>query len=677
MTFIIPNQETKKHSQLNDGDLSGTIYQSKNISLDENGYVKLADATYAQYTTDNDSNFDTADAMCASSDEIFINSAKVFSGLLGVDALTSRSADTNAPSPSVEEDVVYFNATEVVSDGVNIKYRSATTTWTTVSGAVTSASFPTVMTTWSAENCLVVGNSNVVSFVNTSWVVNSTVLTLPSEYQLSTVESNGSQLYIGTRSKSGGDAKMFVVSTIQTSADYAYPVNSFELMSLKQFKSSVAGINSLGQLVRFNGGGFDVLAKLPVYASSIEWCDAIDDYSTVSNRAMVVDGDLIYVNLSALTQNGKFKVLPNFPSGIWCYDDTNQSFYPKYSPSYSRVETISGGSVTVNTTDNNFTLTSGNLNNVMTGMPVLFFDGSGTLIPDLRQSTCYFLIKDSSTVFRLATSYANAVAGTAIDITGAGNSFQEWYVYKTNDYGWSEYDSRMSVAILNNKLFDSEVSGRLAYTADLHAKQSASTEKTVFGGTNPFIPNRGYFVTPRLNSSNIEDVYNTIYLKFKPLGDDDKIIVKYKVVDRYEFPFCSRSNSVSSKWYGTWTDTDTFTTTADFSDVIVGDEIEIRSGVGAGHIAHVASISVNTGTYTVNLDEAFPFAVASDVMTFQVDNFTKLETITSSSKDAGRNFAEISVNGIANTSQYIMVKVELRGIGTTIAEMQVYNKKFK
>ena len=677
MTYIIPNQSTKQHSQTNKGDTTGTIYKSRNINLDETGYIKLADATYAQYTEDDNANFDVADAMYAMDNEIYINSDYVFRGTLGLATLNDSSGDTNTPSPNVEEDVIYFNGTKVVTDGTSLKYISAPTVWTTVSliGSGFSTSNPTCMTVWDTKSSLCVGNSNVVKFINTSWAVNATVLTLPNEYNVSSMASSGTQLFIGTRSKSGSDAKLFVINNIQVGVDSAYSAGTFEIFSVKRFKDTVCVIDTMGRLSAFNGGGLRELATLPIYIEDMEWADSQNDYSKVANRAMVTDGDLIYVNLSSETEEGRLKVLPNFPSGIWCYDDTNESLYHRYSPSYSRIEKIDGNNVTVSTSNNNFTLTSGNLNNFVTGMPVMY-DSITTTIPELRSATGYFLIKDSSTVFRLATSYANAIAGTPIDISDVGTVSQDFYVYKINDYGWSYYATRMSVAVLNNLLYDQDFSGRLAYTAELGSKQAISTFRTVFGGTNPFIPNRGYFVTPRLNSSNIEEVYNQMYLKFKPLGADDKILIKIKTRDKYGIPFASVQNNVSyTNFVGTWTDTDTFTTTVDMSLASVGDEIEIIAGVGAGHLAHISSISLSSGTYTVNLGEAFPFAVAGDQMYFQVDNFALLETITSSTKTAERCFASLPI-GTNNASQFVQLKIELRGISTTVSELQVFHKKF-
>lgn len=669
MTFIIPNQQTKKHLQTNKNDLSGTIYQTRNISLDDEGYITLAQAPYAVMTTDDDANLDRADAIMAGESEVWVNSDDVFSGRIGVDTLSTHAADTNVPTPSVEDDVVYFNGTEVISDGVTIKYLSTSTVWTTISGtSLPSTATPTVMCVFGGANTLAVGKDNIVKFINNSWAVNATVLTLPIDFQVSSMASRGSSLYIGTRSKSGAEALMFTISTISSSATTAYGVGTFEIPSLFPFKSTVACIDSLGRLLQFTGGGFEELASLPIYATPFEWCDASNDYSTVSNRATSTDGDLIYINLTSYIQSGVYKMLPNFHSGIWCYDNSNRSLYHKYSPSYTRIEQWSGTAITVSAANDTFTATSGNLNNIITGMPVMY-DPATTSIPELKESVCYYVIKVSSTVFKLASSYTDAIAGTAIDITGAGDTGQYFYFFKTNDYGWSFYDSRLSVTVLNNTHFDNSYSGRLAYTATLFSKQVATTDKTVIGTVSPFIPNRGYFITPRLNSSNIKDVYNSLLIKYKPLGVDEKIIVKYKTKDRKGFPFSSIQSNDDTTWVASWTDTDTFTTTVDLSDVVAGDEIEIVAGVGSGHIAHVSSISVNAGTYTVNLTEAFHFAVSGDKFYFNVDNFTFLTEITYS--DQGDGFYSSIVD---NRSKFVQFKVELRGVGVTIEEVQVSNK---
>lgn len=49
----------------------------------------------------------------------------------------------------------------------------------------------------------------------------------------------------------------------------------------------------------------------------------------------------------------------------------------------------------------------------------LYFNGSGTINTGLSQNTNYFVILVSSSTFKLATTLANAIAGTAINTTGA------------------------------------------------------------------------------------------------------------------------------------------------------------------------------------------------------------------------------------------------------------------
>lgn len=57
--------------------------------------------------------------------------------------------------------------------------------------------------------------------------------------------------------------------------------------------------------------------------------------------------------------------------------------------------------------------------NILTGTRVRFTT-SGTLPAGLSLATDYYIIRVTDTTFKVATSYANAVAGTAINITDAG-----------------------------------------------------------------------------------------------------------------------------------------------------------------------------------------------------------------------------------------------------------------
>lgn len=670
--FVIPNQESKTHLQDNVSDLSGTIFKSRNIDLDDKGYIKLASPTVTVMTEDDDVDLDTVDAMYAGDGNIILNGDEVFFGYMDMTVFADRSGDTGRPTPSEEEDIIFFNDTEVSTDGSSAYYKSGSSAWTSISLSM-STLVPTAMASWETEGVLAVGNNNKVKFVKQDWSVHATVLTLPPDFQVSSLAVQGSQLFIGTRSKSGAEAMMFVVSTIQVGIDFSYGVGTFEVCSIKPFKSSVVLITSNGSLLRFNGGGFDVLAVLPVFKKNIEWADAQNDYSTTGNRSMVIDGDLIYIIMTNETQNGVLRILPDFLAGVWCFDSANNSLYHRYAPTWSQVKKMFGPSLSVNTTTNVFTFSgSPNLDLVITGMPFLFKDASTPTMPEIKESTAYYIIKDSSTTFRVASSYADAIAGNEIDISGAIDSSQTFYVQLTNDYGFGTFESRTAIAVLNNLMFDNTLMGRICLTANIAGKQSVDT-RTVISGISPFLPNRGYFVTPRLNSSNLEDEYTNAHIKHAPLKDDDLIIVKFKDVEKYGYPFSSYRLGDNTKYFATWSSTTVFTCTTDLSEVIAGEEIEIIWGVGSGHISKIESITEDSGTYTVTLSEAFPFAVSGDLMMFNVDNWKEAGRITSATQKKGGGF----VLPVGKKSKFVQVKVEMRGVKIKVEELIINNKPHK
>ena len=61
---------------------------------------------------------------------------------------------------------------------------------------------------------------------------------------------------------------------------------------------------------------------------------------------------------------------------------------------------------------------------MLTGDRVLYDNGGGTTLAGLSDDTAYYAIKVSDDTIKLATSTANATAGTAINLTGTGNNAQ-------------------------------------------------------------------------------------------------------------------------------------------------------------------------------------------------------------------------------------------------------------
>jgi len=87
---------------------------------------------------------------------------------------------------------------------------------------------------------------------------------------------------------------------------------------------------------------------------------------------------------------------------------------------------FTSNSTIVNTTNNTITLTSHGLS---TGDPVYYYAASN-LIGGLNNSNLYYTIASDSNTIKLATTAANATAGTAISLTSAPSSDTTQYIYQ-------------------------------------------------------------------------------------------------------------------------------------------------------------------------------------------------------------------------------------------------------
>jgi hypothetical protein len=153
-------------------------------------------------------------------------------------------------------------------------------------------------------------------------------------------------------------------------------------------------------------------------------------------------------------------------------------------------------------------------------------------------------------------------------------------------------------------------------------------------------------------------------MKFRGLfTDDDTIIFKYKDHVVNNLPF--------SDTEVTWVNDTTFTSTSSkWADALEGYEVTNLQGLGGGAAAHISAISVNSGTYTVILDEAIPGVTFDEDTAVVCDNYFKLETtITSSDNEAG--YASIPIPQ-SDPATWIQIKGELRGSYlVTIEEAQL------
>jgi len=193
----------------------------------------------------------------------------------------------------------------------------------------------------------------------------------------------------------------------------------------------------------------------------------------------------------------------------------------------------------------------------------------------------------------------------SISYNPAGNS-------TITDYG----QNRIGIA---GALFDASVvsaengrNGTLMLGASFYLNASELDSGIFIDDSNDTVQKFGYLVTTWIQSANLSDVWQKVWLKYKQLlSSTDKITVKYRTRE-------AEPTYISI----TWVNTTSFTTTTDVSDM-QGYEVEVIQGTGSGKTAHISAISESGGTYTVTTDEAVT-GVTTGTAKARVQNWTKL-----------------------------------------------------
>lgn len=672
----IPSKE-KQFSQPNTSDLFGNIWYTKNLDFDEPGYVKLASRSVSILNEEDASYLEMVTAFGRSSGINFFAvsfDSPVDITLADNSVVVAQDTGSGAPSFGAVSHGKWFQNRWHATSQTDMYYK------TTIGGAWTDALTGTPLTTsvthpievFRNRNTICVGNGNVVKQYDTSYA-NSIDLTIPTDYEVKFLAYCNNKMGVATKladtvAGQNQEAYFFVWNGSSTTAEGGgYPVGSDRICGLVAYKQTWVILTRTGEVLKFNGGGFNKLENcdLAFYFKGLTWGDFLgeDTYGDV----MTVEGDLIYFNLDNLYAKYGVKsemYLENAPGGILCYDP-KVGLYHRYSPSNSKASFVTVTSGNVNTTTDIMTSTSGTL--PATGNPIKYTYLKSSQIGGLTTGVVYYIIKHTSTTFSLATSYANAINGVKIDLTSTGNANNYFLALNVVDYGASRMARTGGVALLGAQ---SQVYDHLIYSADLYDTNSTTAYANICLTVSGF-ENRGYLVTAKIPSNEIEDNITKIFTKYKPLGSIDKIIVKYKNADVIGIPVTTPQYALSCSW----SDSNTLTTTADLSEVYTylqtsGNEceLEVIAGAGAGQMAQISSITFNAGTYTVNLAEDFVGATSGNVCDILINNWKLLGTMDSTDT---KGWEELS---IAKASKWVLLKIELRGVDTTLEEEKIINQ---
>ena len=220
------------------------------------------------------------------------------------------------------------------------------------------------------------------------------------------------------------------------------------------------------------------------------------------------------------------------------------------------------------------------------------------------------------------------------------------------DYGQPNLATAFSGAIMYHKSSNKALTdnGNVLMGARYHTSDDfAESEYGVFiDDTLDTTQKWGYFVTTKQLSSSVVDKWTSIYSVYNEfINSTDKIVLKYKTKDD------EPTNADI-----TWTFGTTFTTTDNISAYVAGDEVQVVQGAGGGKSAHIVSVVLSSGTYTVTLDDSFTGVTGNAKV--RLEKWIKLGEADAS--NAETQFKSMTI-GNRNVAPWIKFKVCMQFTG--------------
>lgn len=182
----------------------------------------------------------------------------------------------------------------------------------------------------------------------------------------------------------------------------------------------------------------------------------------------------------------------------------------------------------------------------------------------------------------------------------------------------------------------------------------------IFMDSNRFsstVVSRNFVVFPKMLTENVRENWVKAVVKHALFGSDT-YLVKYR---NREY---SGGQPPGSTALVTWTSTTVFTTTGltDYLNM-TGYEVTILQGTNAGQTAHISSISVSGGTYTVTLDEAIGLGSGTSTLIFLP--WKKL--VPRIALSTASQFSETALPN--EPAEWEQLKIEMRGTTSFIKDV--------
>ena len=324
------------------------------------------------------------------------------------------------------------------------------------------------------------------------------------------------------------EAMLFIWNGSSTGASLGIGVGSDAILEVKPYKSSFVVVTRAGEVLYFNGGGFQRLALFPVYNTNEILGDPQDNNAN-GQAHLAVDGDNILTHIGNELQPfgmKQDKYIKDQPAGVWCFNP-KVGLHHKYSLSNSYAYIFAVTNANINTTTDTFTISSGTV--PQTGNIIRMSSSNGVGGVTLRKN--YYIIKVTDTSFKIALTKEQALAGVAVDLTSTSSGTHYFMAVDLIDYGITRYDTAGDVSIHGYKTstYTDIIAGGTLPDKDLTNIQAVCTAV-------PYLPNIGLLETPKIFSQGDEDIRKSISIGYKPLNAESKIVIYARTKDVLGLP---------------------------------------------------------------------------------------------------------------------------------------------
>lgn len=639
-------------TQYNRGDIFGALSNTKSIDLQTNGKLILTRKSSALWHEDV-----LGDMTYALAIVYYVNDYIIITTNEGQRvALTSSGGSTISSYPggvANNSDAVICYGRLYISLDTNLSYWDGSSWTSSIKTLTTNEPHPLEVFDSLTTYKLAVANGNTVSLIDSAGNSSSTVLTLPAQFRITTLRYRNGYLYVGTRHRNGGEARVFIWDGNTNNANYEVPVGAPWVFSMTAYQGSVAFITDRGQLFRINGTSAEEIAVLPVFGrQGAVWQDnlGLQLNGKVFNRGMMAVDDKIYINIDGTCDLG---TVHEMRSGLWIYDPA-LGLYHHAQASNDRMRADSTFSVS----DSVITTTATHY--LKTGDAVEFTSITG--LTGVKTGRKYYVTVIDADSFKISLS-RKAVKDARYVTIGGSVSSETLIYFQNRDFGsQTTHTSGAICYITSEETIPETMAGKVLY-GSLIEDLDGTNKYTVQVLHDSY--NVGQFTTSRIYSDNISQVWKDVYAFIDGLRqDNEEVIVKYRT--DYE----EQSLVMEGTWLSeTVINSDpTRNDEDDFDEIEIGDEVYFVDGYGRGHSAHVIGKTQSTTITSIEIDESI--GTANKTVSFYRTNFKKVKSYTNERVED--SYIQIPLHD-ANKSAWVQFKFELRGFQTAVNHLELTN----